>query len=107
MKTKQVTKLLAVVAFATSPAVADPTPRPAVTTVVAARPDPWAGTAPVTTPVVAPAAAAPVPAAVRALQSLVIELARPRVMPSGAPACGNVASRAPRPVSCNPEGSKP
>lgn len=125
MKTKQVTKLLAVVAFATSPAAADPAPRPPVSA-VAARPDPWAGTAPVTTPVVAPAvidrrtasggaarsgspdlANAPVPAAVRALQSLALELARPRVMPSGAPACGNVASRAPRPVSCNSEGSKP
>ena len=31
--------------------------------------------------------------------------ARPREMPSGAPACGNVASRAPRPVECAPRTS--
>ena len=85
MKTKQVTKLFAVVALATSTAAADP--------------------APVVTPAVAAAKTALV--AARALQSLVIELARPRVMPTGAPACGNVASRAPRPASCNPEGSEP
>jgi hypothetical protein len=107
MKTKQVTKLLAVVVLAASPAGADPAPRAAVSA-VAARPDPWASHAPVTTPIVAPPdlANAPVPAAVRALQSLVVELARPRLMPSGAPACGNVATRAPRPRTCA-EGSKP
>jgi hypothetical protein len=41
-----------------------------------------------------------VPDAVRFLEQLSIALARPRTMPSGAPACGNVASRAPQPARC-------
>lgn len=95
MKATQVTKLLAVVAMAASPAAADPAPRPLTTQarVVAPR-------TPVRAP--APAPAAVVPVEVRVLQMVSIELARPRTMASGAPACGNVASRAPRPASCQP-----
>jgi hypothetical protein len=98
--TKKVTKLLAVVALATSPVAADPAPvrdmgsdsmsRTAV--------DPWAGTAMVR---VATATAAATPAgSTFSLTALVELVARPRLMPSGAPACGNVASRAPRPADC-------
>ena len=106
MKTKHVTKLLAVVAIATSPAAADPAPRaPIANRVVvgiagpAARPDPWAGTAIVRVPPPATAPVAPTrPLSLTSIIELVI--ARPRVMPSGAPACGNVASRAPQPADC-------
>jgi hypothetical protein len=71
---KKVGMLMAVVTMAATPAVADPPPQPA-------RVD--------------------LPVAVRVLEQLSIALARPRTMPSGAPACGNVASRAPRPDSCD------
>src|SRR4051812_35557340 len=77
---KKIGTLLAVV-MAASPAAADPSPRP--------------------TPATA-ATRFELPVAVRALQALSIALARPRTMPSGAPACGNVASRAPQPARCEP-----
>lgn len=35
------------------------------------------------------------------LTALVARLVQPRTMPSGAPACGNVASRAPQPADCS------
>ncbi len=87
MTTRKVTKLLAVVAFATSPAAADPAP---------AKPDPWAATAVVT--IATPAR--PTPPPTFSLTQLIERLVAPRTMPSGAPACGNVASRAPRPIDC-------
>ncbi len=99
MTKARVTKLLAVVAMTTGAAgaaFADPA-KPAVT----ARPI----AAAVTPPIVAAAESALV--AVRLLQSLSIELAKPRTMASGAPACGNVASRAPRPASCEPRTTTP
>lgn len=98
---KQITKLFAVVAMAASPAAANPT-RP---------PDPWAVPAAVSpfTPdetsramavmismgfaaLATPRTPAPAPAPVVG--------ARPRTTRSGAPACGNVATRAPRPIEC-------
>ena len=88
MTTRKVTKLLAVVALATSPAAADPTP--------VAKPDPWASTAVVTIAT----APAPAPLPTFSLTQLIERLVAPRTMPSGAPACGNVASRAPQPVDC-------
>lgn len=92
MQKTRVTKLLAVVAMTTGTAIADPRP--------VALPPP--------APVAAIAAAAESALiAVRALQMISLELARPRTMPSGAPACGNVASRAPRPASCEPTTEKP
>ncbi len=100
MTTKKVTKLLAVVALATGPVVADPTPianRAPIMAVV--KPDPWASTAIVRVePRTAPIATPPPPAF--SLMALVERLVQPRTMPSGAPACGNVASRAPQPVDC-------
>jgi hypothetical protein len=108
-KTSKVTKLLAVVAIATSPAVADPTPRaPIANRVVvamappAARPDPWAGTAIVRVATAPNAPSVPsTPARPLSLTAIVeLVIAQPRVMPSGAPACGNVASRAPRAADC-------
>ncbi len=100
MTTRKVTKLLAVVAFATSPATADPTPRAPIAARVEvphvpAAPDPWASPAIVTFAVPHPATAAPL-----SLTALVARLVSPRTMPSGAPACGNVASRAPEPIDC-------
>lgn len=86
MKKARVTKLLAVVAMTTTAAVADPrpvTPSPAPATSMAA-------------------AAESALAAVSILRLISLELAKPRTMASGAPACGNVASRAPRPASCEP-----
>ncbi|MBL0220093.1 MAG: hypothetical protein IPQ07_40275 [Myxococcales bacterium] len=119
MKTKQVTKLLAVMALAASPAAADPaplanqtaghpapapaplanrtaarpTPAPLANRTVA--PDPWASTAIVRIPSASAAPVAPL-----TLTALIELVSRPRTMPSGAPACGNVASRAPQPVDC-------
>ncbi len=131
MKTKQVTKLLAVMALAASPAAAGPTVAPLANRTAAPAPaaadsavaplanrtagpptvtplanrtpaptgarDPWASTA-----IVRIQTAPATPAAALTLMSLV-ELVRPRMMPSGAPACGNVASRAPRPADCGKE----
>jgi hypothetical protein len=100
MKKKQITKLFAVMAIAASPAAANP----------AAQPDPWAVSTTVSplSPDDASAAMAAVitigfaaltrPRPVAAPTPVVA--ARPRTTPSGAPACGNVASRAPRPESC-------
>ncbi|CAN5872966.1 hypothetical protein BH11MYX3_BH11MYX3_34500 [soil metagenome] len=82
MTTRKVTKLLAVVALATSPTAADPTP--------VATPDPWATVAVVT--IAQPPTFS--------LTRLVERLVAPRTMPSGSPACGNVASRAPQPADC-------
>lgn len=69
---KKASTLLAVMAIATSPVFAEPS----------APRDSRSATA-------APPAVATV-------------IAQPRVMPSGAPACGNVASRAPRRRECAP-----
>lgn len=93
MKTTQITRLFAVVAMAASPAVANPP----------AQPDRWAVSAEKSSRAVgimisigfaALARSREVPPA----ESLVV--ATPRTTPSGAPACGNVASRAPRPREC-------
>lgn len=110
MKTKQVTKLLAVVALVASPVAADPGRAPSAppanrvpgaverhaTPGAPAPRDPWAATAIVPNVTTAPAA----PAAPLTLTALVELVSRPRTLPSGAPACGNVASRAPRPIDC-------
>lgn len=99
---KQITRLFTVVAMAASPAAANPP----------AQPDPWAVSAAVS-PFTADessraigimismgfaalARPRPVPAVVPAP----MVVARPRTTPSGAPACGNVATRAPRPREC-------
>ncbi|MEO8705105.1 MAG: hypothetical protein ABI867_33940 [Kofleriaceae bacterium] len=94
MSKRRVTTLFAVVALAASaPAIAGPEHdhhEPAVT-----QPDPWAtarAPVPVTTLPLAPALGE----AVLAL----FGISSPRRLPNGAPACGNVASRAPRPVDC-------
>ena len=109
MTTKKVTKLLAVVALATSPVAADPAPHAPIVNRVVVREmgsvpssrtpaDPWAGTAIVR---LAPTSVAAPPAPVTfSLTALVERIVQPRTMPSGAPACGNVASRAPQPVDC-------
>ena len=88
MKKTRVTKLLAVMAMTTGTAVADP--RPVV-------PPP-----PPAQPVAVVAAAESALFAVRVLQMISIELAKPRTRGNGAPACGNVASRAPQPANCQP-----
>jgi hypothetical protein len=92
-KRQQVTKLLAVMAMATSPAAADPKPQPAPAKAAKApesHPDPWAAP-PAPAP---PAAHAELsPAALRVLAVLGISV--PRQLRNGAPACGNVASRVP------------
>lgn len=93
--------LLAVMAIATSPALAGPDARsdresaPHEARVAPkAPPAPHATTAPPTTTAAPPAVA--------------IGVAQPRLMPSGAPACGNVATRAPRPRECaTPSASAP
>ncbi len=106
MTKRRVTKLFAVVALTSSaPALADharvkdapvkveahathatPTPRP----------DPWA-----TPPTPTPTHTEPLPPLMTSLFSL-LGISVPRQLPNGAPACGNVASRAPRPVDCKP-----
>ena len=80
---KKATKLLAVIAMATSPGIAlvDP-PR-----------DPWNATSSINVDRVRVSLAG-----LERANALVT--ARPRQMPSGAPACGNVASRAPRLAEC-------
>lgn len=146
MTRNQVTKLLAVVALAASPAGADPlanrapgptrasavaneraakaaaTPQTraanptgpnlprrasasdsgrsasAASAASAASPASASGAGSVLGAVSAPGTAAASGSTPRA--GLIELLARPRVLPSGAPACGNVASRAPRPVDC-------
>jgi len=128
MKTRQVTKLFAVMAIAASPAVADPArhapvavARPAPGQAVPATPDPHRGPAHVATgdqarrpafadPWASPASVAARPPAAAAPGSLLgllgISTARPRTLPSGAPACGNVASRAAPPIDCG-RGTRP
>ncbi len=107
MKKQQITNLFAVMALAASPASANP-----ASANPASRPDPWAGSATVSpltadestraleimisTGFAALAQAREVPAVTPAPMLV----ARPRTTPSGAPACGNVATRAPRPVDC-------
>ncbi len=113
MTTKRVTKLLAVVALTTSPVAADPAPRapvanraPAVVREMGSDPgsrtpaaDPWAGAAIVGADPWSSRPAQPA-APTFSLTGLVELIVQPRTMPSGAPACGNVASRAPRPADC-------
>ena len=93
MKRKQITKLFAVMAMAASPAAADP----------AAAADPWAASS--TASPLGANGASEAMAAVIAMGFAAI--ARPRTTPSGAPACGNVATRAPRPVDCPPRVTAP
>jgi hypothetical protein len=125
MKTKQITKLLAVVAIATSPLTveaspgrrgregaghagaprverATPRPRPDVRA-GARRPSP---PTPTPTPTPTPRPLPPV----TEVGLAGIAVARPRTMPSGAPACGNVGARATKPVDCGrgtPTGNTP
>ncbi len=105
---KKITKLFAVMAIAASPAAADPV----------AQPDPWAVSAAVSpfTPdeslraieiVISMGFAALVRAREAPVTAPAAVVARPRTTPSGAPACGNVASRAPRPVECTPRAGGP
>jgi hypothetical protein len=96
MTKRKVTKLFAVVALATStPALAGPEHDHREPITVQA--DPWAS-APAPTPAPRPAPVA-APALVDAVLA-VFGISAPRRLPSGAPACGNVASRAPRPADC-------
>ncbi|MBA3453411.1 MAG: hypothetical protein H0T42_10000 [Deltaproteobacteria bacterium] len=110
MKKRQITKLFAVMAIAASPAAAGPSPER----------DPWAHAASVS-PLTPAQAVHAIAAAIEigfatlerareaALQPPVVAppvvapaavVARPRTMRSGAPACGNVASRMARPKEC-------
>ena len=128
MTKRKVTKLFAVVALtASAPAVAE-NPRPvakhAETAAVAhrAQPDPWA-TPPTTTTLPAQPAVsslaqslfvlfgiaakprelptgAPAPGNVARRTSSGMRTTVPRELPTGAPACGNVGSKAPRPPGC-------
>lgn len=94
MAKRKVTKLFAVVALAASaPALAE-TPKRPVEVAAPAKPDPWA------------VASAPDPVAVPVQQQVALladslrklfGISAPRTLDTGAPACGNVASRAPRP----------
>jgi hypothetical protein len=93
MKKKQITKLFAVLAMTASPAAAGTAP------------DPWA----MSTEVVPMdhARASEAMAAILNIGFAAISRPRelavsPRTTPSGAPACGNVSSRAPWPVDCTP-----
>jgi len=106
MTKRKVTKLFAVVALATSaPAVAGPghdhpapapTPAKIITIAVQApQADPWV-TPDRATPAKPPQQLSPITAQVLALFGISV----PRRLASGAPACGNVASRAPRPADC-------
>ena len=97
---KKATKLLAVMAIATSPAVAVADRGAGVDGPVARATDPWAAPR---DPWSAPRAIDPdrVRLSLAGLDAaFAMVSARPRQMPSGAPACGNVASRAPRPAEC-------
>ena len=99
MTKRKVTKLFAVVALATgTPAMAGPDDdrvpaRGAAPSAIArSQPDPWLGVREARPPV----QPAPVTRAVLAL----FGISTPRRLPNGAPACGNVASRAPRSADC-------
>ena len=137
MTTKKVTKLLAIVALAASPAAADPArlrlgtaPSSRTSTAVrtmgtepgsrtepwatatrpiagqekerdsfsAAQTDPWATA---TRPIAGQEKESDSFSAVPVLSlTALVELVAPRRMPSGAPACGNVATRAARAADC-------
>jgi hypothetical protein len=98
---KKVGTLLAVT-LATAPALAGPKDAPLARQVEATRPDPWAAPKP------GPTFPANMPDSFRRLQNqLVIDgvfaalgIATPRVLRSGAPACGNVQTKGPRPAHC-------
>lgn len=110
---KKATKLLAVVAIATSPGIVSAEPRANATASTRSA----TATAP-TTPndVMADESPTNWNAAVTFVDTFTVSYARarqmpsgelaivaqPRQMPSGAPACGNVASRAPRTAECVP-----
>ena len=112
MKTKQISKLFAVMAIAAPPAAANPaapenpwtvspvTPgnRPQAMAIVMSRGAAARARAHQTS---APAARLPSPP----VAPVLAVVARPRTTPSGAPACGNVASRAPR--ECSPRSTVP
>lgn len=121
------TKLFAVVALATSPACerAEPTPTRSGAEPVrisAAEPviDPWSSHSSIDSERVHRSLAGldrtlellahPRVELVRPVEPIahpaIAITARPRQMPSGAPACGNVASRAPRSVECETAGSE-
>lgn len=101
-KTNRTVKLLAVVAFAGAPLVARggiaiesaATQEDGTAAPVAA--DPWA----------VPASGISVSVAASSLAQ-VIQIAVPRLMASGAPACGNVARRAPQPQRCERTEGEP
>ncbi|MBS1121456.1 MAG: hypothetical protein H6Q90_3684 [Deltaproteobacteria bacterium] len=118
MTKRKVTKLLAVVALtASAPLIAsadhatlrapaghrgEPDLRPAPAPPVGSSLDPWA-----TDPWATAARSSPQPAqrvARPLVESMfaVFGISVPRQLQTGAPACGNVAGRAPRPVDCKP-----
>jgi hypothetical protein len=105
-KRPHVTKLLAVVALAASPAAANPhhaaqAPAGAVaarTEVQRAVIDPWAGQPAPESP--RPASSAQAPAEVVGAVLAIFGITAPRQLASGAPACGNVQTKMPRPASC-------
>jgi hypothetical protein len=101
---KKITKLFAVMAIAATPAAANPV----------AQPDPWAVSAAVSpfTPdetlrAIEIVISRGFAALARSREQPAAVVARPRTMPSGAPACGNVGSRAARPVECSPRAAAP
>lgn len=132
MKKKQITKLFAVMAMAASPAAGNPATDPWGVVAAPFTPDDRVraleavismgfaalarareASAPDIAIARAPSPNAPGPAVVaRPTTSLVAPalsaaVARPRTTPSGAPACGNVASRASRSVECSPRSVAP
>jgi hypothetical protein len=105
-KRPRVTKLLAVVALAASPAAANPhhasqAPARAAgvrTEVKRAVIDPWAGQPAAESS--QPATAHHGPAEVVDAVLAIFGITAPRRLASGAPACGNVQTKGPRPVQC-------
>ncbi len=89
---KKATKLFAVVAMVASPAIVTAQPR-----------DPWSAQSSIDPDRVRVSLTALEGTIARdtAPRQVAVDTARPRQMPSGAPACGNVASRAPRPIECS------
>lgn len=102
---KKATKLLAVVVIAASPGIVTADRASSASNAPRASNDPWEPTRdPWNTPRDLD------PDRVRTMLAelegrIALVTARPREMPSGAPACGNVASRAPRPAECAPRTS--
>lgn len=99
MKKRQFGTLLAVTLAAAAPATASPhrAAAPPARPTLPPAPAP-APPAPPTTPVAGPAAPSFVQHLVHAFATLARTAARPRELPCGAPACGNVMSRTgPRP----------